>query len=231
MTKLSAKLAYDQKIAEFRGLQEQEARKLQNLKESVDNSLQELKTLAEKKSAIAKVIDQLEQKKREELISLDEIISKKDTVLSSIKQESKKETVVLKENQKLSKKLQTKVDTLNVVANELDAFVKKESAARLKYLKQKEKLDSTEKTFKDSKAEIAKMTKDLDMRNKAMDNFKSYLMDFYGKIASYVAVARQTIEQVNIDLEKHEVPLGFKLPPGEILEINIDNFDKTYGQT
>ena len=55
---------------------------------------------------------------------------------------------------------------------------------------------------------------------------KSYISNLYGKLASYTRVAKETLEYVNKHLEETGTPLVFRVPEGEKIEINVDNFDK-----
>lgn len=229
MSKLSAKIDYEKKIAEFRSSFEQEAKNLQDIKDSIQNSLQEFKTLAEKKTGLVKVIDDLELivKEKKELIA--QLVVKKDDVISSTKRELDKEKQSVSETKTVSKKLKTHVEELGSVASELNAFVKKEKNARTNWLKQQKDLDEVKQTKESLNKKVDSKVKSLTQQQKDLDNFKQYVMDLYGKLATYVKTATDTINQVNEDLAKNEVPLGFKLPPGEIIEINIDNFNKEYG--
>ena len=66
----------------------------------------------------------------------------------------------------------------------------------------------------------------LELKNKELDAYKTYLADLYGKLATYVVVAKETVEWVNEELKKKKVPINFGFPPGEILGIDFNNFDK-----
>lgn len=87
------------------------------------------------------------------------------------------------------------------------------------------RLNTAEKELKDERVKLEEFRKEVQEEMKNLDSTKTYLTDLYGKLAMYVIKAQDMIEYSNDYLEKHGVPIKFQIPDGEIIEVNLDNFN------
>lgn len=218
--------SYEKKILELHGKVTAEAKNLQDVLDSKMTLQRECSEQAERKARLFRELNSLEAKVKEKEEYLNEFTQKKYTVIESTKRELNKEKESLKETKKLSVKLSEQVNNLLPVVKEFQDFVAKEADARLRYLEEKKKLNASEKKHTKIMSEIENERKLIAEENKSLDGIKTYLTDFYGKIATYTRVAKETIEQVNEALE-NKVPLYFELPPGEKeIKVEFSNFSK-----
>lgn len=218
---------YEKKISELRGLIETEAKNYQNVLESKDIALKEIADTRKEKARIETVISDLliEQTEAEE--ALKQTIEKKTAFVESTKVELKKEKQALKETTDILSETSQKVSELLPVVKEIETFISKESDARERFL-QAENIFITSKQKTEKIVSQAKKEKDeVIEKTKSLDTLKTYVSKLYGKLATYVVVAKETLEYVNETLEKKEIPLQFEIPDGEeILKIGFDNFNK-----
>ena len=75
------------------------------------------------------------------------------------------------------------------------------------------------KGMREEKEKMAQEKADLDI-------FKEFLNKLLAKLGSYKQAVDETVKYANENLKEHGVPMTFGLAPGEIVEINFDNFDK-----
>lgn len=223
-SRLQNRLQYDAKAAELRSLIETEAKKLQNITESKDIALRELKELTEKKTTLNHQIAVLESKNKEAEDHLAGMVEKENKTIDSLKAEWKKERARLEENQNLLISANKKLEALSGVVGEIEDFIQKESNARERYLEQHRKLVEVEEKQNKLALDITQKTQWLEEEKRSMDITKEYLKGLYGKLATYVVVAKETVEQVNEAL-KENVPLHFG-SPGKVVQIDFDNFNK-----
>jgi len=226
MSRLSVNINYQKKLAEIIALIEKEAQNLQKVLDKKDLILFEIKELTNRKTTLIKGIADLEQSIKEKGNSLNQLVARRTSFLSSIKKETDKEKKSLKEIKNNLNKTIKEFDSLNTVASELNNFIKKETELRSKFIKQQKKLNTAKRKNKEIITETQKELAFISKKNKEFDKYKQYLIDFYGKVASYVKSAKETVEYVNTFLKKNEIPIEFDLPPGEVIKIDIDNFDK-----
>jgi len=225
MSRLSIQVQYDKKIEELHQLLAKEAKKLQYVIDERESVLFEMKNLSRRKMALGKVIADLEKQTKEKKEVLNQLMERESSFVSSVKLELNKEKSSLEEIKKIKDKTKEELKGLNKVTSELNEFIKKEEDVRKKYLKERKELHLTQNENKKITIDTDSKIKELDRKNREMDVYKKYLTDLYGRIASYVKVAQESITSVNEFMEKNEVPLKFELPPGEVININIDNFN------
>lgn len=225
--KASRTSPYEKKILELRGLVQTEAKNYQNVLEAKDIALKEIRETREEKSRIEGVITKLQTQKAEEEEALKQTIDKKTAFVDSIKVELKKEKTALKQTTDILSETSQKVAELMPVVKEIEAFISKESDARERFL-QAETIFNTSKTKTEKIIGVAQKEKaDLEEKRQSFEGLKTYVSDLYGKLASYVVLAKETLNYVNDTLAQKEIPLEFEIPDGqEILKINIDNFNK-----
>lgn len=226
MSRLSVKLEYDKKVAELVSMVESKAKELQNVTEAKDVAILEVRQLGERKAALGKVLVVLEGKIKEAQEHLDQTVAREGHFVSSVKVELKKEKDSLKEVSETLEKTTERVNEMSPIAKELEQFLEKESTAQAKWLEAEKKLNASVKQYLDMKAQADADREDIAKQNQAQDAYKNYLTDFYGKLATYVRVAKETVEWVDEELEKRGVPVRFDLPPGEIMQIDFNNFNK-----
>lgn len=225
-SKLENQIKYDAKVAELRGLIETEARKLQDAIEAKDCALRDVLELGERKSRLAKEIVELEGKKKEELKALEQAIARNSKFAEASAEELKKEKDALKAILQVISDNRLKMEELGKIVKDTELFVSKESEARSRFLDQQSKLTTSEKRHKELDSKIRNEEKQILEDKRSLDDMKAYLQDLYGKLAIYTEVAKDTIEYVNKHMEETGTPLQFHLPPGEILQVDFDNFQK-----
>ncbi len=218
---------YEKKILELRSVIETEAKNLQNIVEGKENAIRETEQARKEKSRIEGVISNLKIDQKEADEALQETISRKTKFIESTKTELKKEKGALKETTNILEETSAKISALMPVVREIETFLGKESNARERFLQ-------AESIFVTSKEKTEKIVRkaqkeriEAEEKIKSLDGIKTYVSDLYGKLASYVRVATETLEYVNETLEKKEVPLQFEIPEGEkVLKIEFNNFNK-----
>jgi len=225
MSKVSLQVQYDNKISQLRGLIEVEAKKLQDVIEAKDSALLEVRNLGERKAALNKTIGELEEKIKEKQNELDQIIKRELSFVSNIAKELVKEKNSLSEVKETLKVTNAKLSEATIASAEVDNFIKKGSKARILYLEAEQKFKLSEKQYLEFKNKTNEERESLETKNRELDAYKEYIRDLYGKLASYVTVTKETVEYVNELLKKSSVPINFGLPPGEIMEIDFDNFN------
>ena len=185
----------------------------------------ELKTLAERKQALSKKNETVEKDLLQSYRLLENEKGKRDSFLQSFQRE------YVAENERLSyvksslKGLYGQIEELEPVVKELQGFIAKSLDARADYLEEQKKLNTAQKEREHTLKEIEATKAFVAQEKKDMDGTKQYLQDFYGRIATYVKIAKKTIEYVNITLQ--ETPLRFQIPP-DLEEIKFNNFNKKY---
>lgn len=151
---------------------------------------------------------------------LDKEVERKEQLTGSIKAEIKAEQARLDEAKMTLSDLTKKVENLQMVASELEEFVRQERDARIKYLETESALQTAEQkkkaALKIAKKEMEKIT----LEKKNLDNYKEKMSEFSGRLTASLGVVREATIQLNELLEKGEVPLRFSLPPN-VKEINL----------
>ena len=225
MSKLSSHLKYEAKAKELRKLVDIEALKLQKAVEAKDSALLEVNSLKEKKTLLSNTINNLEIKIKEKQDNLNQLMERENGFLHSTKMELDKEKEALSEVKEKLEEYRKKIEELSKISVELNGFVKKTENIRVLYQKQQEDLNFIEKRHKELEERAEILKKYMISANKELDDYKKYLSDLYGKLASYVTTAKDTILQINEMLEEKKIPIVFDLPPGEVIKINFDNFN------
>ena len=167
-----------------------------------------------------------ELKKKEAHRDLCELVEGKERVLLSIKEQTAQAKKKLTEMQNISQKASGELENLLRVSGELQKFVDGRDVIKKQFLEEQERLGKSRHEHTVITAETTKQKQEISQEKKELDTMREYVADFYGKVASYVRSAKETLEYVNEQLEEKGTPVTFRIPEGEILEINIDNFDK-----
>lgn len=214
------------KLAELRTEIKTGNKVIQDIEQLKESSLPELKTLAERKSLLVGEIEALKNKKLAEQETLDEIIEKQTTFVNSIQREIEKEKTTLSEVRKVLKQTIDEMDNLLTVSRELKNFINQESDARIRYLEARSKLDITEQERNQILTQVDKEKKELTDKQKNLEGIKTCVTELYGKLAMYVMTAQDTIEYVNEHLKQTGTPIVFGLPQGEMIEVDLDNFNE-----
>ena len=168
-----------------------------------------------------------ELKKREAHRDICELVEGKEQILLSIKEQTAQEKKKLAEMREISQKASGELENLLRVSEELQKFVREGDAVRKQFLEEQERLGKSRNEYAVITEETKKQKQDIAQEKKDLDGMKKYVSDLYGKLASYVNSAKETLEYVNEQLEEKGTPIVFRIPEGEILEINLDNFDKS----
>ncbi len=171
-------------------------------------------------------VDNLEKNKKEEQRALDEVIERKTKFLDTTKQDLKKEKESLEVIQGFIRQKVQEIEDLTRVSKELKEFIVKKSEVKVEYLEIKDGLGALKKEYQETIITLQKEKEEVRESQRSLDGTKTYLSDLYGKLVAYTNVAKETLEYVNKHFEKTGTPLIFKIPKGEILEIDIDNFTK-----
>lgn len=226
MTRLSVHLAYEAKTAELRGLVELEAKKLQDVIEERDSCLREVRTLADRKDSLMRQLGNLEKSIQEAEQALTQTIDQKTKFVDTAKVELQKEKKSLGNIQAVLTKTLEEIEEITIVSREIKEFMLKESDARLRWLSEKQRLNESKKEYEERMKTLKQQELSTKENKKELEDLKTYLTDFYGKIASYTKSAKETLEYINEHFEKTGTPLHFRIPEGEVLQIDIDNFNK-----
>lgn len=226
MSRLSVQLQYDKKVAELVSRVEAKAKELQNVTEAVDLAILEVRQLGERKATLGKVLNDLEAKIKGAQEHLSQVIDREQHFVDSVKKELTKEKSALKETTEILEKTTERINEMSPIAKQLEQFLKNESNAQAKWLEAEKKLNGSVKKYLDMKAQADADREDIAKQNQAQDAYKEYLEDLYGKLATYVRVAKETVEWVDQELEERGVPVRFDLPPGEIMQIDFNNFNQ-----
>ena len=216
---------YEKKIQELQGLVQAEAKRLQNIVDEEEYHKGQIRELAEKKSALNLTIGRMEKSSKEKEEYLSELIQKKYSVIESTKRELNKEKESLKETSKSLAQLSEKMEAILPVVKELQEFIVKESGVQARYVEERKKLGTLEKKHKKISEETEKEKQELQEREESYNTMKTYTTNLYGKLATYVKVAEETLKYVNKELEERNVPIQFGLP-GEVLQIDLNNFQE-----
>lgn len=218
---------YEKKILELRGLIQTEAKNYQNILEAKDIALKEIRDIREDKSRIEGVITKLQIQKTEEEDALKQTIAKKTAFIESAKTELKKEKAALKETTDILSETSEKVLALMPAVKDIETFISKESNAREKFLQAETIFNTSKSKTEKIVGEAQKEKAELEEKRQSYEGLKTYVSDLYGKLASYVVLAKETLNYVNETLKQKEIPLEFEIPDGkEILTVGFDNFNK-----
>ena len=210
------------------GLNEQIAVKrqeLQDIENQKATGLEEIRQIAEKKQKLLGVIENLQSEVSNAQEVLNTAINRQSHFLESSETERKAQIQKLDSVKTHLENINSLIKESEPVAKELLKFVKKNKTAREKYLKQSAKLSKAETKYKAVQSEFKAKLADIKSGKQDLNGLKSYLEDLYGRLASYVSAAKDTLEYINAEMEKNGVPMRFGLPEGQILEIDMFNFD------
>lgn len=217
---------YEKKIAELHNEISKEAKLLQDATEKKESELREIALLIERKGKIATLNFKLQGEIALSQEALETSIETKGKFLSESEKELRRRKEESKNLEKVISNLQDRAEEMKSVVAEVEAFVSNGVDAHQKWLEEQDKLNAVEKKHEKLMSEMNEKERFMREEKKSLDGMKDYLKDFYGKVATYVAVAKETIEQVNEALEKN-TPIRFQLPPGEKeLEIDFKDFNK-----
>ena len=202
------------------------ARELQNVQESVANEFIRIRELAERKRKLNSELGSIEQQIKEAKRNLDETTERERKFLTDNEKEAAESRVELEALKKELSAVKKELDESVAVLKEIEGYKSLLEQTRTEYVCVKDELGAVEKKYRDlidqgekTKAEVAKEKKEL-------GEAKTELHEFYGKVASYARQAQEILAYVNEAIE-NKAPIRFTLPPGiEVLEIDIDNFDK-----
>lgn len=217
---------YERKILELRGLVAEEAKKLQNVIESKDSALKAVREAGEEKSRIERLISKITQDQKEAEEALLETISRKTKFIESSKSELKREQTALEDTRLILTETSQKVSELMPVVKELEIFITKESDARERFLQAETIFHTSKEKAEKIISKIETEKSEIEEKRQSFEGFKTYVSNLYGKLASYVKVAEQTIEYVNQTLAEKGTPIQFEIPSEEIINISINDFDK-----
>lgn len=223
-SRLLNQVEYDKKVAELSDKVKLKAIELQNVTESVDSAKLHLKELSERKATLVKVLSTLEFqiKDKEEYYSY--LLAKEYDLLSDIKRDLARENVTLDETKKLLSKTIEFLEEKQSVVSETKNFLDRNASIRESYVELSEKLSVAQKDLEKVTAEASSINENLSQRNVQLDSYKEYLTGFYGKVSTYVKLAKDTVEFLNKELETKTIPMVFG-NIDELIEINFDNFN------
>lgn len=204
-----------------------EVQKKEALIQSIKSAYQnELITLEARKAQLKNKNLQLEQDVQYSAQLLEAEQVKQEEMVVSLKREQKQEQERLQVIKQTLEQLINQITELKPVAKELQNFVLRELKAREKYLTEQTKLNKAEQRYVVITKDITKQQAMIAEEKQAVDGMKDYAKDLYGRLASYVRVAKETIAYVNEELVKHNAPLRFSPPPDNLLIVDMYNFDK-----
>lgn len=217
--------SYDHKKAELREGIEGEAQKLQRVTQAKESEQRDVEETKKKKSRLSEMLSILYGNIEKAKTDLENQSQKKSEVVRTKKREADDEKSRLLGYKTEARKWEKEMSELQSVAQELKDFIPQGTEAKKKYLEFTEKLADTKAQHAKINRETNKKLDELAQRNKDFDQFKTYVIDRYGRLASYVKVAKETLTHVNAEMEKSGMPLEFMIPTQKDI-LTMDNFDK-----
>ena len=211
--------SYDKKKEELQGIVSKEAKILQEVSEQKETSQLEVNTLSDRKTTLNTELSGLNEEIPKAHKTLKDEVKRK----AQFKETSNKELVQDKEKITFAKnylgELTSKIQELGVVAKELKEYVVKQEDARVSYLAEKEKLDSTiaKEGLLSEKAKVE--MSQLEEKNNQLDDYRGKMKDMYGQLTTTLGYVRQMTEAMNERMEEEGVPYEFELPPKKITKI------------
>jgi chromosome segregation ATPase len=227
-SRLDLAVSYEKKTAELRSRVEEQAKILQNTVEAKDNALREVQSLGERKSELRKELASIENQIAEARLNLHNEIQARTKYIESAKVELEKEKVALAEVGKEVIAERDKLAELKRITEELSKFISSASQAREDYLGAKGKLDEAVRTEKEIMFKVSKEKAEMSQEKQDLDNFKTYVINFYGRLGTYHQLVRQITEHLHQLLKENKVPMQFGLPPDRITKVPFEEFEKFY---
>lgn len=204
----------------------EKARELQNVQESVDAAHRKIADLQQHEQRLRKDADALEAQIKERREALDALIQLEYKFLSNIKTERSKESEALEKIRKGISELSQEQSVLGMMTDDARTFAAYRDEYKKEYLDVKAKFEAAEQAKQEALRMTETLFRDASVRQKEMDYFKQNLTDFYGKVATFVRTAEETLEFVNQELERKGTPIRFAIPEGQIMEFTLENFNK-----
>lgn len=201
-------------IYKLKGLVEEEAKRLKEAGDAKNEALRGIDLLTNERNKIKAQIEELEKENHEAKVTINELA----------KNELAKEKKSLEVTGEFLTAYTEELAYLDKVEKELTEFISKEADAKERYLLAEKELNDAKTQKREIFELIAEEKEKIEIKNKELDGLKAYVSELYGKLATYVRVANDTIQHVNEKLKANKIPLQFDLPPKEITKINIDNF-------
>lgn len=225
MSRLSVHLKKQNDIAKVRSQIEAVAAELQDVTEAKDSARQAVKQLVEQKSRLTKEITALENRIEDRKETIEALVERKKAVYESAKQQTREEKERLKEKQKALKQTVAEIDNVQTVAHDLQKSLNLLEAQRKEFQTLHAEAEKARKEYHTVSPKIQKEKAEMAAAEESLASMNKTVTDLYGKLASYVQVAKKTLTHINEQLEEKDIPLVFKVPEGEVIEIDIDNFD------
>ena len=198
------------------------ARELQGLNESVDGAKAKLAELSASERRLGLEMAELEQMVKEKKASLADLTERELAFVAKVEKELSDKNISLAVATTCLEDVKKKLEETSGLLQERQDYLTKTKQAREQYVEEKSKLDLAMTKYEQATVkhdqELALVAKE----KKEMGEYKTYLDDFYGKVAGYVIVAKDVVEQTNVALAKG-TKLRFKVP-NDLL--TMDNFNK-----
>ena len=194
----------------IKDLIQEELNRISELKNSKALTFKELNVSVAKRNELSGKIAELERDSQGILTTISETIS------NSISNES----LSLERTDRFFEAYTSRLKDLEKQATELEEYVAKEKNAHDRFIAEETKLSEAIKSRDAAITKAEEETKRIQEQTRGLDGLKTYLTDFYGKVATYVKVANETVEEVNKALAEKKVPLKFDHVP----KIDLSNF-------
>ena len=218
--------SYEKKILELRTRRDDEARLFNKMVEAKETAIREHREWVERKALLVKQVEKLKSEIIEKEEHLQQILDRKNAFLDNAKLDLKRERESVNEARKIHRKTTDELEAILPVVKEFKEFIEKEQNARQRWQEEQSKADKAETTYKEVSQKTEQGKAELLTKEREMEIKKTYLVNLYGKLATYVVTAKETIEYVNEYLEKNGIPMKFNVPGNEIIEVTLDNFNQ-----
>ena len=150
----------------------------------------------EAKAAELRKLTEIEAKKLQDV--LDEGITAKNALSEQVERKAR----LNREITDLNEKIRKATEEVGNVSEQLTTLLGKAS-----------------KEFKEEREKLGQLRKEIQEELKGLDGTKTNLNDLYGKVATYVKKAEETLKYVNEEIKKTGVPINF-----EPINISLKNF-------
>lgn len=225
MTRLSNHLRAQRKVAEIADMIEREAARLQDASEAKESEIRAVRVLIDRKARLVSEIAALEQDIKGRKAHIVSLTNQKKEALASHKKQAEQERKRLRTASKELEKVLEQIANVQVIANDLQQSILQVERKRQEYREVHDKAAKARKEYKEVHPRIEKEKVEIVAAERGLASMNQTVMDMYGKLASYVQTAKKTLKYVNEELEKQDIPVVFDVPEGDIIEIDIDNFD------
>lgn len=210
---------YEKKIAQLRSLISEAAKELQNISESKDLSLREVKALGERQAVLLKQNAQLEKEIDAAKIRLETTIDNKNRFIDRAKAELTRETESLKVVHKELTAKKKELAEAKAASVEVVDFIRNEKGANAKYLKTQELLVAAEKKLNIVTAANREQEEGMLKKRKELDEYYEYLKEMQGKMSSRLGFVHEATEYLNEKLRAGEAPFCLATPIEEVVTI------------